>query len=117
MTISTRGNGEAVVILMLLFQLWALRSGRTVAAGVIYGLAVHWRVYPAIYALSTALSLLGSAAPGRTLPSRLAPPAKFAAAAGAAFLGLTTRPARTTATTSRPSSTPSTSAGRGGPSS
>uniref|UniRef100_A0A061S429 GPI mannosyltransferase 1 n=2 Tax=Tetraselmis sp. GSL018 TaxID=582737 RepID=A0A061S429_9CHLO len=87
MTISTRGNGEAVVILMLLFQLWALRSGRTVAAGVIYGLAVHWRVYPAIYALSTALSLLGSAAPGRTLPSRLAPPAKFAAAAGAAFLG------------------------------
>lgn len=58
-TISTRGNGEALVTCMMLGVVGLLESGRIVWAAVLYGLAVHWRVYPIIYSL-TILLYLGS---------------------------------------------------------
>lgn len=67
-SISTRGNGESLVTLMLLCMIriifiatssynnskdsviWPRRL-LVMGAGAVYGLAVHWRVYPIIYAL------------------------------------------------------------------
>jgi phosphatidylinositol glycan class M len=50
-SISTRGNGEALVTCMLLGMLDLLENNFILASGLLYGLAVHWRVYPIIYAL------------------------------------------------------------------
>lgn len=57
-TISTRGSGESVVVLLLYGTLWALHSRRSSRlAAVLFGLAVHWRLYPVVYALPITLSL------------------------------------------------------------
>jgi phosphatidylinositol glycan class M len=61
-SISTRGNGEALVTCMLLCMLDLLERNYILASGMIYGFAVHWRVYPIIYALP----LLKYLARGRT---------------------------------------------------
>ena len=50
-TISTRGNGEALVTCMLLGMLELMEAGWLTLSGLLYGLAVHWRLYPIIYAL------------------------------------------------------------------
>merc|ERR1712137_835456 len=57
MTISTRGNGEALVIFMLVMQMKLLQSGSSVYAGLLFGLAVHWRIYPAIYGTSSLMNI------------------------------------------------------------
>lgn len=62
MTISTRGSGEALVVVQLLATLLLLRQGRVAAAAAVFGLAVHWRIYPAIYTLPIAISLINKAA-------------------------------------------------------
>ncbi|CAG9463983.1 unnamed protein product [Pedinophyceae sp. YPF-701] len=68
-TISTRGSPESLVALMLAGALALLLPasagrptpadrvplGRAALAGALYGLAVHWRLYPVIYALPTVL--------------------------------------------------------------
>jgi GPI mannosyltransferase 1 subunit M len=51
-TISARGNGEALVTCMMLGTLALLHQGMPAMAGAVFGLAVHWRLYPIIYALS-----------------------------------------------------------------
>eukprot|EP00890_Picochlorum_soloecismus_P005392 jgi/Picsp_1/5854/NSC_03213-R1_gpi mannosyltransferase 1 len=56
-TISTRGNGEALVTCMMLGVVGLLERGRIVWAAVLYGISVHWRVYPIIYSLSVLLYL------------------------------------------------------------
>lgn len=50
-TISTRGNGEALVTCMNLGVLLLLQYGRVMPAALLYGLAVHWRIYPIVYSL------------------------------------------------------------------
>jgi phosphatidylinositol glycan class M len=50
-SISTRGNGEALVTCMLLGMLDLLENNYIITSGMLYGLAVHWRVYPIIYSL------------------------------------------------------------------
>lgn len=67
MNVSTRGNGDALVGALVLGCLACLRRGRrrgyprggrhVELAAVSYGLAVHLRVYPAIYALALFLWL------------------------------------------------------------
>mmetsp|Transcript_33643 Transcript_33643/g.95145 ORF Transcript_33643/g.95145 Transcript_33643/m.95145 type:complete len:399 (+) Transcript_33643:111-1307(+) len=96
MTISTRGNGEAVVILLLALQLWAIDAGCLAVAGLLYGLVIHWRIYPAIYALSSLLHIFGVAR-GAVSSSAFWPACipdvkrsfVFMATAGASFAGLT----------------------------
>ncbi|GFR42470.1 hypothetical protein Agub_g3378, partial [Astrephomene gubernaculifera] len=48
-TISTRGSCDVLSVLLLLSLLVCLLQGRTLAAGALYGLAVHFRIYPVIY--------------------------------------------------------------------
>jgi phosphatidylinositol glycan class M len=49
-TISTRGSCDVLVVNMLLAILLMLFTGRMTAAALLYGLAVHFRIYPIVYA-------------------------------------------------------------------
>ncbi|GIL60944.1 hypothetical protein Vafri_15746, partial [Volvox africanus] len=56
-TISTRGSCDVLSALLLLGLLAGLLYGRPVMSGALYGLAVHFRIYPVIYGPSIALYL------------------------------------------------------------
>jgi GPI mannosyltransferase 1 subunit M len=58
-TISTRGSCDVIVIVMMLSVLWLLNKRQLLAAGALYGLAVHFRLYPIIYTPSILLAILG----------------------------------------------------------
>ncbi|KAJ1973249.1 GPI mannosyltransferase 1 [Dimargaris xerosporica] len=55
--ISTRGNAESLMGLLVLATLYMLCLGRHRIAAVCYGLAVHFKIYPIIYALPLMLAL------------------------------------------------------------
>lgn len=51
-TISTRGSSEGLLGVMVVALLWAVLSQRITLAGVLLGLAVHFKIYPFIYGIS-----------------------------------------------------------------
>lgn len=51
-TISTRGSSEGLLGVMTMALLWAVLNRRFTLAGTILGLAVHFKIYPFIYATS-----------------------------------------------------------------
>jgi GPI mannosyltransferase 1 subunit M len=50
-SISVRGSGESLVACLLLGMIAAIQAGHIYLAGALYGLSVHWRVYPIIFAV------------------------------------------------------------------
>ncbi|KAI3875807.1 hypothetical protein MKX03_023730 [Papaver bracteatum] len=56
-TIGTRGNCEPMVCAIVLWIIYCLMNGSVLQAGIWYGLVVHFRVYPIIYALPILLVL------------------------------------------------------------
>ncbi|WCJ23510.1 GPI mannosyltransferase 1 [Euphorbia peplus] len=50
-TIGTRGNCEPIVCAMILWTILCLMNGKVIQAAFWYGLVVHFRIYPIIYAL------------------------------------------------------------------
>eukprot|EP00276_Gloeochaete_wittrockiana_P004529 CAMPEP_0184652390 /NCGR_PEP_ID=MMETSP0308-20130426/10078_1 /TAXON_ID=38269 /ORGANISM="Gloeochaete witrockiana, Strain SAG 46.84" /LENGTH=507 /DNA_ID=CAMNT_0027087233 /DNA_START=57 /DNA_END=1577 /DNA_ORIENTATION=- len=50
-TISTRGNSDALIVLAVLTSLFLVLKGKTFLAAVVYGFSVHFRTYPIIYSL------------------------------------------------------------------
>ncbi|KAG2259477.1 hypothetical protein Bca52824_078771 [Brassica carinata] len=56
-TIGTRGNCEPIVCAMILWIIFSLMKGNLSQAAFWYGLVVHFRVYPIIYALPIILVL------------------------------------------------------------
>ncbi|XP_041040078.1 GPI mannosyltransferase 1 isoform X2 [Carcharodon carcharias] len=57
MTISSRGNAEAVLAVLVLATLHYLESRQIVKAALFYGLSVHMKIYPVTYAVPIVLSL------------------------------------------------------------
>ncbi|KAF2275976.1 GPI mannosyltransferas-like protein 1 [Westerdykella ornata] len=51
-TISTRGSSEGLLGVIVIALLWAVLARRIVVAGFLLGLAVHFKIYPFIYAAS-----------------------------------------------------------------
>lgn len=74
--ISTRGNAEGLLALLVVGFLHALLCGRVFFSGLLLGLAVHLKIFPAIYAPAVAAFLLG----GRRVVA--SPPAAYAAVGG-----------------------------------
>ena len=50
--ISTRGSSEGLLGVMVVALLWAVLSKRIMLAGILLGLAVHFKIYPFIYGVS-----------------------------------------------------------------
>lgn len=70
-TISTRGNGEAIVVCMLMGLVYMLEKRRVVLAAVLYGLAVHWRIYPIVFAPSILIHLAHDSSIGKEKKSNV----------------------------------------------
>ncbi|XP_051873055.1 LOW QUALITY PROTEIN: GPI mannosyltransferase 1 [Pristis pectinata] len=57
MTVSSRGNAEAVLAVLVLSTLLYLKRRQIVKAALFYGLSVHLKIYPVTYAFPIILSL------------------------------------------------------------
>jgi phosphatidylinositol glycan class M len=66
-TISTRGNSESLLGVLAAVLLWAVLGRRVALAGVLLGFAVHFKIYPFMYAMSI-LWWLDEEHLGRTSP-------------------------------------------------
>ncbi|MCL4122404.1 UNVERIFIED_CONTAM: hypothetical protein GTU68_007106 [Idotea baltica] len=71
--ISTRGNADSVVALLTLVLVYLLKVRLPILSGVALGLATHFKLYPAIYALPIYLSFTPKAELGSSLAKKLRP--------------------------------------------
>ncbi|CAM4724535.1 unnamed protein product [Leuciscus chuanchicus] len=91
--VSTRGNAESVLAVLVLSTLLCLESRRLTAAALLFGLSVHMKIYPLTYALPIALSLAEAPSRERGLVPNLIRLFNrdlllFAAVSGSVFMAL-----------------------------
>ncbi|KAG8188230.1 hypothetical protein JTE90_021251 [Oedothorax gibbosus] len=88
--LSTRGSCESLVTLLVLTCVWLVQGQRPVLAGLVFGLAVHFKIYPCIYAASLYFALTPGYERRSTGLTLLLRPSRrkvaFAAAAALGFL-------------------------------
>ncbi|KUG01731.1 GPI mannosyltransferase 1 [Phytophthora nicotianae] len=58
--ISTRGNADAIVVLLVMLSLLLVMRKQLVLSALAYGAAVHFKIYPIIYALAFLVFLNGN---------------------------------------------------------
>lgn len=92
-SISTRGSSESVLGLLVIGTLFSIIRQRHTLAAVLFGLSVHWKIYPIIYGTSI-LAFYGSSFSSTAPPnwhSRVFTAAgiKFAITSALTFLSLT----------------------------
>ena len=51
MTVSSRGNAESIMSFLVLWSLKLLQDMSVCASGAVFALAVHFKIYPVVYAL------------------------------------------------------------------
>lgn len=57
LNINTRGSSEALLVVLVLGALVALREGMLRTCAVLWGASIHWKLYPVIYATSILMVL------------------------------------------------------------
>ncbi|EZA50380.1 hypothetical protein DMN91_003921 [Ooceraea biroi] len=67
LVISTRGNADSLAVFLVMLTLDLLQRNKIVAAGLLHGVSVHFRLYPMIFSLPMFLSLSKN---NRFLPNR-----------------------------------------------
>lgn len=67
--VSSRGNAESIMAFLLLLCLYTLIRGGVFTSAVLYGLAVHMKIYPIIYSLPLVLKL--GPAPWERVPGKI----------------------------------------------
>ncbi|XP_015785861.1 GPI mannosyltransferase 1 isoform X1 [Tetranychus urticae] len=60
MIISTRGSADTLITFLVLGTIYFILSGQYLYSGLLYGLAIHCKIYPIIYSLPIYLFLSGS---------------------------------------------------------
>lgn len=75
-TISTRGNCETLLCLLIITTFYFLYHGKLLLAGLVYGLSIHFKIYPIIYCGPIAIYLC-CRSNGATVITRLWSVAKF----------------------------------------
>ena len=55
--VSSRGNAEAIVALFVLMTIYWLMRGHVASAGICFGMSVHFKIYPAVYAPALLLAI------------------------------------------------------------
>ena len=55
--VTARGNAESIVVLLVLVSLYLFHEGVYVLAGLVFGAAVHVKIYPIIYSLAFYLAM------------------------------------------------------------
>ncbi|XP_033114084.1 GPI mannosyltransferase 1-like [Anneissia japonica] len=58
--IASRGNAESIMTMLVLSMLYFFSQGRVKMSAAVFGLAVHWKIYPITYALPMYLALADS---------------------------------------------------------
>ena len=55
--VSTRGSADSIVCALVLGTAYLVLSGRSFQAGLVHGLAVHYKLFPVIFSLSYLIAL------------------------------------------------------------
>ncbi|KAI3648701.1 hypothetical protein MP228_006555 [Amoeboaphelidium protococcarum] len=84
--ISTRGNAECIIVLLVIITIYLLQNQKLLLAGLIYGVSIHWKIYPLIYAPSIALFIYSRS---NTLSASIIKTLKFGVASLLSLGGLT----------------------------
>jgi GPI mannosyltransferase 1 subunit M len=94
-SISTRGSSESVLGLLVIGTLYLILKGERVLAALLFGLSVHWKIYPIIYGASVLAFYGAQVRHNTTVPSnwffRTASPRgiAFGVLSATTFIGVT----------------------------
>lgn len=82
--VSTRGNADTIISCLVLLVLWLLLNKKHIYAGFFFGLVVHFKIYPILYALPMYFYIDMNKASGLFTKNRLI----FTVISAGLFLGL-----------------------------